>query len=349
MKKVLVFLSSGVGGAERMSVNIARHLQGIEYDVEFVLVGDDQASILEFLPEISKYQIVKGGAIKVIYELNRLIKIKKPDFVFSSIKPISIKLLLFRWLFPNSRYIIRCDNYLSYYAPKSRWLVSLLYKKADHIIAQTEEMKEELVARGVSNMDIIVLHNPIESSLIEEKLKQSSAFVKEKTKKYFVAIGRFSSDKGFDVLIKAFALVVDKEPNVELYVVGKKDGYASDYYQRLVNIAKESNVFEKIHFPGFTSNPYSYLKNADCFVLASRREGLPNTLLDALYMGVPSVATTCIPIISRIVKDGVNGYLAEMENPVSLAQAMLKAPSLGKVGLEDYKAATYDDFVKLFS
>ena len=208
-------------------------------------------------------------------------------------------------------------------------------------------MKGELVSVGVSENKVRVLQNPIDMATIDEKLKSPAAFERNNTTRY-VSIGRFSPDKGFDVLVRAFARVVEKEPQSELFIVGKNDGYASEYYNVLISIAKEKRIERKIRFSGFTNNPYSYLKNADCYVLSSRREGLPNALLEALYVGVPVAATTCAPVIKRIVKEGQNGFTAEVESDIELANAMLEASQLGKVDLSGYHPATYEDFNNLF-
>ena len=102
-----------------------------------------------------------------------------------------------------------------------------------------------------------------------------------------------------------------------------------------------------MHFTGFSDNPYKWLKYADCFVLASRREGLPNTLIEASYVGVPVVATKCLGVISDIVKDGYNGYMVEMDDVDGMSDAMAKAVLLRDFTMV-YKGATKNDFVSLF-
>ena len=82
-------------------------------------------------------------------------------------------------------------------------------------------------------------------------------------------------------------------------------------------------------------------------MLSSRNEGLPNVLIESLYLGTPVAATKCIPVIERIVRDGQDGFLAETENVESLANAMLKASSLGRVE-SCYQAAGLDEFQRLF-
>ena len=90
------------------------------------------------------------------------------------------------------------------------------------------------------------------------------------------------------------------------------------------------------------------MRNASCFVLSSRSEGLPNALIEAQYIGTPAAACTCIPIIGRIVDEGKTGYLAEVEDYKGLAEAMMKASKLGRIKTT-YKSSSFDDFLNVLN
>ena len=109
----------------------------------------------------------------------------------------------------------------------------------------------------------------------------------------------------------------------------------------------DNGLGDLVHCVGYNDNPYVYLKNADCFVLSSRWEGLPNVLIESLYLGTPAAAFKCIPVIERIIDDGVTGYCADKDNVLSLAEAMMKTLSLGSIR-STYKSSSISDFVKLF-
>ena len=98
---------------------------------------------------------------------------------------------------------------------------------------------------------------------------------------------------------------------------------------------------------GFHSNPYRWMKHADCYVMPSRFEGLPNSLIDAMFVGMPVVATRCIPVIDRIVKNGYNGIVVDSENVEALAEGMKKATLLKDFEMS-YRPATSEDIVSLF-
>lgn len=222
----------------------------------------------------------------------------------------------------------------------------LTYKQASTIIAQTEEMKDELCKLGLNPEKIVVLHNLIDESLINRKACESSPFPKD-SKIRFVSVGRFAPQKGFDILVKAFKIVNDRIPDTELYIVGSFDGEGKVVFDELCRIISTLEIDGKVYFTGYTDNPYKYIKNSSVYVLSSRYEGLPNVLVEAQFLGIPSAAVNCIPMIARMIKDGENGFLAEPENPESLANAMISACSMKKIK-QIYKPSSRKDFINIF-
>lgn len=350
-KKIIFFLQSGVGGAERITATIGKSLDTNKFDIIFYLLDRPlgTSTIENFIPKeynIKKLSNAKGW--NLVKLLNGVLNTEKPDIVFSSMIYVNTKLLALKWLHKQTKFIIRNNNYLYTLTRSQKCILKMTYGWADYIIAQTEEMKEELIKdANLSKEKVVVLHNPIDIETIEEKIKEKSPYNEENTNIKYVASGRFFHVKGFDILVKAFKKVIEKQPNSELFIVGNKTGNCAEYYQKIELLINDLQLTDKVHCVGFQDNPYIYIKHADCFVLSSRNEGLPNVLIEALYLGTPSAATTCIPIIKRIVEDGKTGYLAESENPESLAKAMINASSLGRIK-STYKSATIKDFTNLF-
>ncbi len=147
--------------------------------------------------------------------------------------------------------------------------------------------------------------------------------------------------------MKALGKVLNTGNKVDLYIVGSYSGRWQPFYDEVMQLARELKIEDAIHCVGFRDNPYVYLKYADCFVLSSRWEGLPNVLVESLFLKTPVAAFKCIPIIERMVRDGVDGYLAEKENPNSLANAIINAMKMGRTN-PVYRGATKEDYVSLF-
>ena len=82
-----------------------------------------------------------------------------------------------------------------------------------------------------------------------------------------------------------------------------------------------------VFFTGFTTNPHKYIKYADSFVLPSRIEGMPNVVLDAMYLKVPVVVTRSVPIIESIV-DANHGITVPVEDVQALSEGMIKSLSI---------------------
>ena len=349
MRKVIVFVQDGVGGAERMSVLIGKNLNPEIYEVSFCLIErNSSSSIADFIPNGFRIlRIPNKSPIQLMWKMVTIILKEKPYAVFSSVINLNNKYLPFRWLFPRVKIIIRCDNYYYTYTPKQQEMISWLYPKADCIIAQTQEMKDELVNIGISEDKVVALQNPIDKQIIDKKVAKQPSPYTNNGRKHFVAVGRFNRQKGFDLLIEAFIEVHKRKEDVDLYIVGDNTLGGGIIYKSIMLKANENGVGDLVHCVGYKDNPYVYLKYADCFVLSSRWEGLPNVLIESLYLGTPSSAFKCIPIIERIIDEGVTGFCAKNEDVSSLADTMIKSLSLGRIESR-YESASLDDYTKLF-
>lgn len=349
-RKVLFFLQDAVGGAERMSVLIGKGLDRSLFDVRFCLIDRHaKTSIADFIPDgIPVIRISNPNPLALMWNMLKTIRHEKPGIIFSSVLYLSTKFMLWKWLFPKVKVVLRCENYLYTFTGMQQLRIGLTYRMADHIIAQTQEMKDELLEQlHIESSKVVVLQNPIDKETIDQKTSLATNPYPDNGMKHYVAVGRFAYQKGFDILAKAFCLVNKELENTELYIVGDKEADGGRTYKEVMRIASCNRCESRIHCIGYSSNPYPYIKHADCFVLSSRWEGLPNVLIESLYLHTPVAATTCIPVIARIIKDGENGYLAEPENPESLADAMKKTICLGRVS-SGYKPADIADFQKLF-
>lgn len=350
-KKALFFIQNGVGGAERMTVNIQRCLSEEEWEVIYCKVVIpmtlQSGRIDNIIPQgVGITSIAWSGQLSLLRQMYRVIASEKPDVVFSSAMHINQRLLLLSKLFRNIKFIVRNDNYLYTLPRLKQKTLQISYKNADVVIAQTEEMAEELTAIGIPSQKIVVVHNMIYKERIDSLVKEASPYRNSDTIK-FVGVGRVAYEKGFDLLIEAFARVLKTKPQSELFIVGNTGYQGGNVYEKLLQQINEYGISDKVHFTGYTENPYKYIKNADVFVLSSRNEGLPNVLIEAQYLGVPAAAFKCIPIIERIVANSVNGFLADKENVESLSKAMLAAYDLKKI-TPTYQGTSKDDILSIF-
>lgn len=352
-KKILFFLPGSVGGAERITITIAKMLPLDNYDVFFVIVGKDRGEIEKFIPECYKVSFLKVNNIWdfVTLRIYALMRKEKPDYAFCSLRFLSPRVILAGLLTGGVKTIIRSENTWIKAYNLQRWInqayCKYTFPKAYKIISQQEEMKEDML-KFMPFLDpekIVVLYNPIDTKTIDVKATAHNPYPVDDSINY-VWVGRFAKEKGQDVLAKAFVEVHKKNTNTHLYFVGKYDE-KSDFFNEIKETVDRNNIADYVHFVGFDSNPYRWVKHCDCFVLPSRIEGLPNSLLEAMYLGRPVVATTCIPVIDRMVEEGINGYKVPSEDYNAMAEAMIKALELKECKLT-FKSSTSNDFIDLF-
>lgn len=350
-KKVLFFLPKGIGGAQKMTIVISNFLPKDKYDVKYIVVGRKNEKDMTYLIE-NKFNIDYLNIFNAWDFLTaRIIKILRkyqPDIVFSSLMYLNVRVILASKIVGKIKIIVRNDNMLRIMRYDNILLLKLFYKMANVIIAQQEEMKADLIqGLNIDESKIVVRYNPVDkNSLIKDSLLPSP--YKDKNTVKYIWTGNFanSGSKGQDVLVRAFALLKRKIPNSHLYLLGTFDEYSS-FFKEIKDFVDKQKLIDSVHFVGFQKNPYPWVKYADCFVLPSRVEGLPNALVDAMILSKPVVATTCIPMISRMVRDGYNGYLVPSEDFKSMADAMVKALYLRDFDMI-YHPSTDRDFIELF-
>jgi glycosyltransferase involved in cell wall biosynthesis len=194
-----------------------------------------------------------------------------------------------------------------------RWF----YRNHDEVICQSRYMRDDLVENyryPVSRTRVI--NNPVDVDRILSLAMQPAALPAiEANSVVLVAAGRLDPEKGFDLLIDAFALL----DRAELHLVILGEGpLEADLKRR----AKTSGADERIHFAGFQANPFAWFARANAFVLSSHYEGFPNVVLEALACGTPVIATPA-PGGTREILDGIEGceIAAEVSAP-ALSEAI---------------------------
>ena len=160
------------------------------------------------------------------------------------------------------------------------------YIKCDKIVAVSETVKKDLVSNfGVNPNKIVTIYNAI--SEIPEKhecIKEFYDFIEGKF--VFINIARLAPEKNQYMLLKAFAILAKEKEDARLVIVG-----SGSEEKKLKECSKDLGIIDKVLFTGKQRNPFDYLEKSDVFVLCSKIEGMPNTLLEALQSGLPCIVT----------------------------------------------------------
>jgi len=191
----------------------------------------------------------------------------------------------------------------------------------DHTTVVSQYTADKLEKRGVISSKNKVITNGvnIEELTLEDKETKQQIKKELKLKKkepIIIGAGSLTEQKGFSYLIKAIARLSDKYPNIFLMILGS--GPKKDKLQQLI---EKLGVEENVKLLGRQDNVKDYLQLSNIFVLSSLWEGMPNVLLEAQAVGVPSVATK-VSGVSEIIDEGKNGVMVEPQSKGALVDGI---------------------------
>lgn len=327
-KKILFTLPNLLGGgAERVMVNIINQLDNKYFDITLLLINRRGALNTSI---VNKVNIIDLNISRTRYSLFLIIKtIRKinPCIIFSTTHRMNILILLASFFIKRKiKIFIREPNMPSLLIKNSKLtkvqlsMIKFLYKFSYKIVAQTDEMKEDIInSYSMSKSKVITFYNPIDCNFIKESIKNSKNPF-DRTKINIVSSGRIIDQKAYDILIRSFEIVVKNDPNYRLYILGED---VVGLKKELLKLVKKSKLENFVLFKGFIDNPYIYYNYSDLFVLSSRWEGLPNVIIENLYLEKPIIATNCIKYLSRLINNGKNGFIVPVDDYKKLADKIL--------------------------
>ena len=193
-------------------------------------------------------------------------------------------------------------------------LTRTLYPHLSRVIAISEGISES-VAQLVPRLRgrIRTVYIPLEidrvQSLARADLPEAANFAP-----YILAAGRLEPQKGFDLLIRAYAQL---RPAQKLVLVGQGKEEAN-----LRALIRDLGLERDVMMVGFQENPYAWMRGAEVFVSSSRYEGFCRVIAEALAVGTPVVATDCPSGPKEVLQDGRYGVLVPNEDPDALAQGI---------------------------
>jgi glycosyltransferase involved in cell wall biosynthesis len=166
-----------------------------------------------------------------------------------------------------------------------RRLAAHAFRRADAIICQSEFMRDDLSrSLGLPAEIMRIVPNPVDFARVAVWSRERNPFDQSGAGPHVLAVGRLVRAKGFDRLLQAFPALRARRPAAQLWIVG--DGPERD---SLENQALELGIAPAVHFAGMQENPYCWMRHADLMAVSSRREGMPNAVLEAIACGCPLV------------------------------------------------------------
>lgn len=274
---------------------MAKQLNKDEYDVVFAIIGNTFGQIVSFIPFHYEYHLVP------LLRLKEYLGNKRPDEVFCSLIHLNDEVLKAAKQVGGIKVILRNNYNLSDVKSSLVEKARYAYPKADTVIAQTELMKQELIdVCDVPEDKIKVIDNPVDTDYIDDKLEGVSSPYPNDGLRHFCWIGRFDYIKGVDILIDAFVKAKRQNTEISLYMIGSIEE-GNPYYQSIVEMVTSNGLQSSVHFEGFDSNPYKWMKYADGLIIPSRSEANSNVNKEATYLGTPVFFSSNPEQIARMI------------------------------------------------
>ena len=305
MKIAFVIYSFEGGGAERVVSNLSLEFAK-EHDISIILFDTSEIAypykgkIIDLKLPSAK----SGGLGKIVQLLRRAISLRRVfkkhqfDVIFTHMETANFPAILV-----SKDIIASVHDDPNSFTKMYRFLIPKLYPRAKKVITVSGQIEAKLNA-GYHVHNTATIYNTVD---IEYAQKQSKEHI-EHDKPFILAVGRLGEQKGFDMLIEAYAQTKAKN-TTDLIILGE-----GELRSELEALVEKYDLQGKVHLKGRVDNPFAYYSKAKFFVLSSRHEGFPNILIEALACDCACIAFDCPTGPNEIIQPGKSGLLVEPEN-----------------------------------
>lgn len=324
LKLTFVIAAIGPGGAERMMSQLANYLSKQGHQISLITLDPSTPDRYELAPEVKRLSInifwesrsrihSLVSTFKRLLIIRRAIRSTRPDLVLSFIDMTNIRVLA-SMIFTKVPVVVseRIDPTMHNIGAAWDRLRNRIYPLAAQLVVQTEAVANW--ATSVTHISrISVIPNFVRQ--VESDLPRPRVMPDGQT---IIAAGRLAEQKGFDLLITAFARSDLPGKNWSLVILG--EGSERPALEKQI---RQLGLQASILLPGNMSDIDAWFCHADIFVLSSRYEGFPNVLMEAMACGLPAIAFDCKSGPSEIIKNGINGILVPSEDIQAMARALI--------------------------
>jgi glycosyltransferase involved in cell wall biosynthesis len=314
------------GGAERVMLNLALGFVSRGYAVD-LLVTQARGEFKNQVPVgVNLIDLDAPRTLSAIPKLVSYLRSVRPAFLLSALSHNNL-IALWSGLIAGTRVVVSEHGVVSQstqMSPNRRekfvpLLMRLFYPFARGIVAVSTAGADDLACIAHLRRERIkVIHNPVIGSELPSLAAAGleHKWFGEHEPPVILSVGRLAPEKGFDILIRAFALLCARRP-VRLVILGE-----GTQRSELESLVRSLQISEDVALPGYAPNPFRFMARCKVFVLSSRSEGFGNVLVEALACGAQVVATNCPGGPAEILNNGEYGRLVPVNDPEALANAI---------------------------
>ena len=314
----------GGGGAERVMARVAAGVDAARFEVHLAVVTDDEPGATQLPEWVEVHRLEAQRVRRAAPGLVRLIGRIRPEVVVPGMMHLSALVLALRPLLPRgTRIAPRVNTSVSgaLTGVAERRMYAWLMRGADAVICQSEAMARDVCAYlGVARAKMLVAENPVDVEGIRAEAWAARQRKPREGCVHVVCVGRLAREKGIDLLLEAWARVVERDARVRLTVVG--EGAERD---RLEAMRKRLGLEATVALAGFQSEIARWLGWADVYVQPSRYEGMPNAMLEAAAAGLALVTTPSSEGVVRLLRHREGAWIARERSSEALAEALTAA------------------------
>lgn len=321
MKLAIYISGMSRGGTEKKVSNIANYM--IAHGHEVVLVNayrfeeefEVNDAVKRLICEPTEEELPGNRIGNFIARYKKLRKIwidEKPEVILSFIGKTNIMTLLTsRGLGIPVAVGVVGNPEVEYYNRSLKLIARLLYRKADTVILQTKQSMSFFPKKVLDKA--VIMKNPVSKAFDVDRYEGE----RDKT---IITLSRIEESKDHIMVIDVFAKIADKYPEWNLLIYGE-----GPLKEELTAKVKELGLSDRILFPGRIDDVAGTIKKAGVFILPSFSEGSPNSLIEAMMLGLPVISTDC-PCggPAELIRDGENGLLIPVDDRAKLQESLQK-------------------------